>query len=223
MKNILKTLSQCTIFNNIPKDIIKNKIIPLGTIKTFTKGEPIFQFQDTINDFIIVLSGITHNIYIYENGNYTVLDSVEKSEIVGVDLVFTKTQIAPYQSISATDTQIFFIKKSHIYGINSPLKEFQHDINQTMLTLIADDNIRKMYRLTILSQNGLRDRISTYLSMQAIKHKTRNITIPFSRLELASFLCVNRSALSHELSLMKQDGLIDFHKNSFTLLNLSPF
>lgn len=35
---------------------------------------------------------------------------------------------------------------------------------------------------------------------------------------MADFLCVNRSALSHELSRMEREGLIRFHKNQFTLL-----
>ena len=38
------------------------------------------------------------------------------------------------------------------------------------------------------------------------------------REELAAFLCVNRSALSHELSRMEAEGLIRFRKNEFTLL-----
>ena len=35
---------------------------------------------------------------------------------------------------------------------------------------------------------------------------------------MADFLCVNRSALSHELSLMQKDGLIHYHRTEFTLL-----
>ena len=34
---------------------------------------------------------------------------------------------------------------------------------------------------------------------------------------MADFLAVDRSALSAELSRMKADGLIDFHKNRFVL------
>ena len=37
------------------------------------------------------------------------------------------------------------------------------------------------------------------------------------REELAAFLCVNRSALSHELSQMQQEELIQFRKNTFAL------
>ena len=35
---------------------------------------------------------------------------------------------------------------------------------------------------------------------------------------MADFLSVDRSALSAELSKMKKDGLIDYHKDQFSLL-----
>jgi CRP-like cAMP-binding protein len=92
------------------------------------------------------------------------------------------------------------------------------EIWRRLLTIISNENIRKHYRLAILSTRGLRDRILIYLSMQAGRAGNSTFSIPFSRDELASFLCVNRSALSHELSLMEQDGLIRFHKNEFSLL-----
>ena len=59
----------------------------------------------------------------------------------------------------------------------------------------------------------------TSLTMQAGKRGTATFTIPFDREELASFLCVNRSALSHELTVMKRDGIIQCRKSTFTLLH----
>ena len=38
-----------------------------------------------------------------------------------------------------------------------------------------------------------------------------------NRQEMADYLAVDRSALSAELSRLKAEGLIDFHKNHFTL------
>lgn len=35
---------------------------------------------------------------------------------------------------------------------------------------------------------------------------------------MASFLCLNRSRLSHELSLMRQEGILDYDKNHFKIL-----
>ena len=59
----------------------------------------------------------------------------------------------------------------------------------------------------------------TYLTMQAAKRGTATFSIPFDREALASFLCVNRSALSHEIAVMKQEGIIQCRKNTFTLLH----
>ena len=39
-----------------------------------------------------------------------------------------------------------------------------------------------------------------------------------TREEMADFLCVNRSALSRELSRMKRDGIIDFYRDTFRIL-----
>ena len=43
-------------------------------------------------------------------------------------------------------------------------------------------------------------------------------TIPFDRSGLAAYLNADRSALSRELSRMKNDGLLEYHKNRFRLL-----
>ena len=39
-----------------------------------------------------------------------------------------------------------------------------------------------------------------------------------SRTQLADYLCADRTAVSRELARMKQEGRIDFDKNTFTLL-----
>ena len=45
-----------------------------------------------------------------------------------------------------------------------------------------------------------------------------NITIPFNRTDLANYLDADRSALTRELARMKEEGIIDYNKNTFTIL-----
>ena len=42
-------------------------------------------------------------------------------------------------------------------------------------------------------------------------------TIPFNRQQLADYLSVDRSAMSSALSKMREEGILDFSKNQFTL------
>ena len=64
---------------------------------------------------------------------------------------------------------------------------------------------------------ALRDRLISYLSEQAIANNSAHFTIPYNRQQLADYLGVDRSAMSHELSKMQQDGWITFRKNEFTI------
>jgi CRP-like cAMP-binding protein len=57
-----------------------------------------------------------------------------------------------------------------------------------------------------------------YLEYETRYLEEKKITIPFNRTDLANYLDADRSALTRELSRMREDGLIDFEKNTFVLL-----
>lgn len=61
-----------------------------------------------------------------------------------------------------------------------------------------------------------------YLSRQARLNGSSKFDISFSRQDLADYLNVDRSALSRELCRMKEEGLIEFAKNSFSLAEAFP-
>jgi CRP-like cAMP-binding protein len=75
--------------------------------------------------------------------------------------------------------------------------------------------------MDILSKRSIRDKIMAYLAAQADAYKSYRFEIPLNRNELADFLCIDRSAMSRELGKLRDDGIIDYHKNSFLLLNYS--
>ena len=57
-----------------------------------------------------------------------------------------------------------------------------------------------------------------YLLRVSCEQQSRTFSIPMNRNEMADYLNIERSALSRELSRMKRDGLIDYHRDSFKLL-----
>ena len=58
----------------------------------------------------------------------------------------------------------------------------------------------------------------TYLSNISVKSGSKTFQIPFDRQQLADYLNLDRSALSKELGKMRDEGLIEFHKNVFKLI-----
>ena len=69
------------------------------------------------------------------------------------------------------------------------------------------------------SPPSIREKLLTYLTRQAERTGSATFQVPMGRTELAEYLCTDRSAMTRELSRMREEGLIDFDKRTFTLLD----
>lgn len=216
---MIELLQKTEIFRDFPSEVIEGDILPRGKIIELTRGQFLFEPQQVVDHISIVLAGKIHIMHIFPDGSTSLTAAVTLRESVGIDLVCTRSRMAPYHAVAAVPTKILSIPAALILQPGMMEESCRLQAVSRLLTMISHYNMKKEYRLAILSQKGLRERVMTYLSMQAGKRGTDTFRIPFTREEMASFLCVNRSALSHELSLMEQEGLISFRKNEFTLLN----
>lgn len=57
-----------------------------------------------------------------------------------------------------------------------------------------------------------------FLNKEKEKQNVEIFDISYSRDEFAEYIGADRSALSRELSKMKKQNLIDYHKNSFKII-----
>lgn len=87
-----------------------------------------------------------------------------------------------------------------------------------LLAMMAEKNRLLTEKIRYLTQRSTRQKIVLYLSDLARKKGKATFSLPFNRQQMADFLSVDRSALSAELSKMKKEGLIDYRKDKFTLL-----
>ena len=215
--DLISTLHQSELFSGLSEEILARHVAPQGQLQHFSKGQYPIVPQQRVDQFSILLAGKVHVLHLFPDGSYSLMSVLTPPKVLGADLACTRTRLAPYHAIAAADTTVLSFPVELLTCPGRLPEEARLAAAGRLLTLIAQENMKKEYRLAILSQKSLRGRIMTYLSMQVSKRGTSTITIPFSREELASFLCVNRAALSHELSLMQQEGLITFRKSTFTL------
>ena len=110
-----------------------------------------------------------------------------------------------------------FLPFAKVLNSCSAACEFHHRLIENAVKLMASKNIELVQKLEIISKKTLREKILTYLSIIA-NNSGSYFKTDMNRSDLADYLCADRSALSRELSKMKQDGLIDFDKNTFRLL-----
>jgi len=218
VKDWVEPLRACPLFSNLTENRIRQALLPYGTLRQCSKGETLIGSLEQVDWFGIVLEGHIQIIQVFSGGDSSLMENLFPSYALGIDLVFTRSRRAPYCAIAAAPSQVM-IFPSPLLTETEPLTQPERTLVwRQLLTMLSQANMRKHNRLSMLCQRGLRDRILSYLTLQSVRRAEDSFQIAFSREELAGFLCVNRSALSHELSLMEQEGLIRFRKNRFTLL-----
>ena len=94
---------------------------------------------------------------------------------------------------------------------------WQFKIQKNLLLITTNKNIILSNRSFCTAPKTIRERLSIYFSQQVMINKSNESSIPFNRQQLADFLNLDRSALSKELCKMRDEGMIEFHKNYFKL------
>ena len=219
MQDLLAILKKTQIFQEFPEDILLTQVLPHGQFQDLAKGQAIYEPQQKVDQFSVILSGKIHIMHIFPDGNYSLMIALTSGDLLGLDLIYTRTRIVPYHAVAVAPTRIISFPAELLCQPGMLREPYRLAALDRLLIFLSHHNMKKEYRLAILSQKGLRERIMAYLIMQANRRQATTFKIPFNREELASYLCVNRSALSHELSKLEQEGMISFYKNSFTLHN----
>lgn len=215
----LTALSRCRLFQGLPREALEREVLPRGKRRELERQAVLVAPGDRVDWFAVVLRGKVQISQIFSDGTSSLMDALGPGYALGTDLICTRSRRSPYYAVAAERLEVLQFPGALLLEPGALSGEAQTVLRRNLLTILSDDNLRKHYRLAILAQRGLRDRVLVYLTMQAERRGTPTFRIPFSREELAAFLCVNRSALSHELSRMEAEGLIRFRKNEFTLLS----
>ena len=114
-------------------------------------------------------------------------------------------------------TVIFFDVKRILTSCSNACR-FHSIVVQNLFFAISEKNRKLVQKIGHMSKRTTREKLISYLSEQAKKQNSANFTIPFNRQQLADFLSVDRSAMSNELCKMRDEGLLEFEKNKFRLL-----
>lgn len=212
-------LSETKLFDGIDINDIMPMLSCLGSFqKKYKKDEMIILESDKVRSIGIVLSGNVHMVKEDEEGNLSILVNIKQGEVFGESFACTGHFDSCVSFMSASKCTIMFLPFYKIIHTCKMSCGFHHRLIENMMRLIGQKNIQLMEKVEIMSQKKLRDKILTFLRHQSQKEMSSKFTIHLGRVELADYLCADRSALTRELSCMQRDGLIKYEKNTFELL-----
>ena len=217
VKEYRAVLKSVGLFNGIEDSELEAMLGCIGSeIKSVAKNEIILLAGDRPRNVGVVLAGQLHIIREDYDGNRSLLAALTSGEIFAEALCCAGVFESPVTVTSEADSIVMLLDFSRILGTCSNSCSFHTKLIENMLSLIAKKSIMLQSRMELVSLKSVRAKVLRYLESFA-PVQGREITIPFNREEMADYLCVERSALSHELARMKRDGLIEYRKNLFKL------
>ena len=186
--------------------------------KIFNKHQPIVEQGQDMDEVVMILKGgaIVQNVD--SLGDISVLTRMKMGDIYGLESAFAGESSYKDTVIATEKTLVMFMNKHRL--INPCVNKCRrHDIVlKHVMQMVAEKNVELLDKLTHLSKKTIRDKLLSYFNSLSKKVNSSYFEIPFNKTELANYLSVDRSAMSTELSKMKDDGLIDYDKKQFHLL-----
>ena len=186
-------------------------------IGTFKKGDIVAFEGDNLKHIGIIMKGSVDMVKEDLWGNKTMLVRMCKDELFGETFACGSDSLSVVTFMVSEDAKVLFMPCDRVMHSCTMACQFHHRLIENMVKIIADKNRDLMRKVDVVSKRTIREKLLAYLSIQAQVQNSRYFEIPLGRVELAEYLCVDRSALTRELAKMREDGLIDYDKNCFRI------
>lgn len=206
------------LFEGIASEEVVTLLSCLGSrSKPFRKGECVVAQGSRMDSIGIVVSGRAQVSRTDYDGNRVVMADLGVASVFAESFVCAGVQKSPVTVTATEDSSVLFIPYARLMTSCERACSFHSRVVMNLVTLLARKNLFLNARLDIVAKRSIRAKVLAYLDAESRAKGSREFEIPFSRNDLADYLAVDRSALSRELSLMREAALIDFDKARFRL------
>lgn len=218
MKKYLEILKNCKLFENIADENLLAMLSCLGAeVRSYTKNQNIFTEGERASHMGILLSGTAQIVRVDFYGNRSIVTNIEPPQLFGESFACTETKSIPVNVIAEKDCEVMRIESRKMLHPCCNVCEFHSRMIFNLMKEIAAKNMLLNQKIEIISRRTTREKLMTYLLIQAKKHGS-SFTITYDRQELADFLEVDRSGLSAEISKLRKEHVIECQRNFFRLL-----
>ena len=216
----LDVLAEKTLFQGLTRDEIRAFIFyskPLY-VKLY-EGQRLRLENEYSRMVGLVVSGLTHIYTVGYEGNRTLVRSMEEGDVGGLLYTMLDYQNFVLELVAYRDASVIMIEVDAIYDTEGMVVSAQQKILVNMIKSQRRTFFELTEHLAILSRRTVRDKILRFLRYYAQITGGTEFTLPFSREGLADYLAVDRASLSRSLSMLRDEGVIAFHRSDFRILD----
>ena len=218
MEEFFPLLQTVELFSGISAAELSQLLSCLGVVvRRYARGQTVFASGESIRRFGVLLSGQVQVVQNDYYGNRSILGQFGPGDLVGESFACAESPSLPVDVIATADSEAMLIDCRRLASPCEKACGFHNRLVQNMMRVLSRKNIALTRKMQITSRRTTREKLLSYLAAEAVKNRSNQFDIPFNRQELADYLNVERSAMSAELSRLRNDGLLNFSRNRFEL------
>ena len=219
MKDFFDILRECPLFDRIGDESLKEMLGCLNAKeRSYKKGDVVFAEGDKAKYLGIVLEGSVQLVRVDYYGNRSILTNIEPPQLFGEAFACAGMKSLPVDAVAAADTKILLLDAQRIARPCGNACPCHGQTILNLLHIVAKKNLVLHQKIEITSKRSTREKLMTYLLLQAKNAKSHTFTVPYDRQELADYLEVDRSGLSAEISKLRNEKVLECRRSTFTLL-----
>ncbi|MCR5176403.1 MAG: Crp/Fnr family transcriptional regulator [Anaerovibrio sp.] len=218
MEKYLPILNGCSFFNGMSQQEI---LSILGCVNAYTvkrdKDSFIFRSGDTTEVMGLVLVGSVFVVQEDVWGHRNIMTKCHPGDLFCEIYASTPGSVLNVSAITVENSTILMMNVKRLLATCSVACEHHQKLIRNLVGVLAGKVLKFNEKITHISKRTTREKLLSYLSRESQRQGKLSFDIPFNRQELADYLCVERSAMSLELSKLKKEGLLDTARNHFVL------
>lgn len=212
-------LSDMPLFRGIPAEEVDAMLPCLGASRrAYRRGERVMRAGQVATRVGVLLEGRLHVEMPDAWGNVSVLESVGPGEPFAVAYACGKEGVLDVDVVADADSTVATLEAARVLHPCERQCACHGALVRNLLVSMANKNIAMNRRAMAMAPKTVRGKILAYLSVQQTVAGTPEFAIPFTQEKLASYLGVDRSTLSAELSALRKEGVIDYKGRTFRLM-----
>ncbi|HIW54962.1 MAG TPA: Crp/Fnr family transcriptional regulator [Candidatus Ruthenibacterium merdigallinarum] len=213
----LQMLRKTPLFAGMTPDEVKSALA--GTeaqMRPFEKGEFLLRTGEPVRWVGLLMQG--EALVMREDvwGKRSVLTTLAPGQLFAEALACAGTEESPV-SVQATQSgRALLLRAQRLFDAGA--QKGQAALTGNLMHIMAQKNLALNRKIEVLSRRTTREKLLAFLGEEARRAHGRTFAIPYNRQALADYLGVDRSAMCTELSRLKKEGWLDFHRSTFRLL-----
>ncbi len=219
MEKFFPLLMNSPLFDGLDEEELGEVLACLGArAARYSKGETILCEGDPAECIGVVLSGAVQVFRMDYFGNRSLMGRLEEGDLFAEAFACAGVSAMPVSVVALEETEALLIRAESILRSCSSACAFHQRMIFNLMRILALKNLACNQKIEVTSKRTTREKLMTYLMMEAKQAETSTFAIPFDRQELADYLEVDRSGLSAEISKLRREGVLKCERSRFTLL-----